>query len=134
MSDEQIQAVGAAETSEELGRIRDILFGAQAREYQLRFEQIRRDLERLQAELNRLREQLAEQDADQGKRLQALGRELRDADEALRTELREAAARLADEKVDRTALGDLLSQVGASLKKPGAADGLLKALAATARE
>lgn len=134
MSDDRVQAVPGPETAEELGRIRDILFGANVRDFQQRFEQNRRDLERLQAEINHLREQLAEQDAGQVKKLQALSRELRDADEALRVELRETADRLTDEKTDRAHLGELLIELGTTLKKGGSAESLLKALAVTAKE
>jgi hypothetical protein len=134
MSDEQAQVPPGSETVEEVGRIRDILFGQQMRDYQQRFDALRRDLERQQGELNRLREQLAEQDADQGKKLGSLRQEARDADEALRSELRETASLLSDQKADRTVLAEFFLQLGAVLKGGGPADGLLKSLGGPAKD
>jgi chromosome segregation ATPase len=128
MSDDQAQVPAASETVEEVGRIRDILFGQQMRDYQQRFDALRRDLERQQGDLNRLREQLTEQDADQGKKLGSLRQEARDADEALRSELRETAALLSDQKADRAVLAEFFLQIGAILKSGGPTDGLLKSL------
>jgi hypothetical protein len=134
MSDDQAQVSPAAETAEEVGRIRDILFGQQMRDYQQRFDALRRDLERQQGDLNRLRQQLADQDADQGKKLGTLREETRDADEALRSELRETAALLSDQKTDRFALAELFIQLGASLKNGSSIDGLLKSLGGSAKD
>ena len=134
MSDDKAPAVPGPETAEEVGRIRDILFGHQMRDYQQRFDALRRDLERLQGELDRLRQQLADQDADQGKKLGSLRQEARDADEALRSELRETAALLSDQKADRAALAEWFMQVGASLKGGSSIDGLLKSLGGTAKD
>jgi hypothetical protein len=128
MSDDNAQMISGPETAEELGRIRDILFGHQMRDYQQRFDAVRRDLERLQGELDRLRQQLGEQDAEQAKKLSLLRQETRDADEALRGELRETAGRLFDQKTDRAVLAELLIQVGKDLKNGGSLDGALKAL------
>jgi chromosome segregation ATPase len=134
MSDDRTQITPGTETAEELGRIRDILFGHQMRDYQQRFEAMRRDLERLQGELDRLRQQLAEQDAEQEKKLGSLRQEARDADEALRSELRETAARLTDQKTDRAVLAEWFIQVGANLKGGGSIDGVLKSLGGTAKD
>jgi len=134
MSDDKTQVPPGTEAAEEVGRIRDILFGQQMRDYQQRFDALRRDLERAQGELNRLREQLAEQDADQEKKLASLRQEARDADDALRSELRETAAQLSDEKADRTVLADFFLQIGAILKKGGSFDGLLKSLGSTVED
>jgi len=128
MSDDNAQVTQGTETAEEVGRIRDILFGHQMRDYQQRFDALRRDLERLQGELDRLRQQLADQDADQGKKLGSLRQEARDADEALRGELRETAAQLSDQKTDRAVLAELLIQLGADLKGGRSFDGILKSL------
>jgi hypothetical protein len=128
MSDEKAQVPPGTETVEEVGRIRDILFGQQMRDYQQRFDALRRDLERQQGELNRLRELLDEQDADQGKKLGLLRQEARDADEALRSELRETAAMLSDQKADRGVLAEFFLQIGAVLKNGGSTEGLLKSL------
>jgi uncharacterized membrane-anchored protein YhcB (DUF1043 family) len=129
VSDDQVQMAAGTETAEELGRIRDILFGHQMRETQQRFDAVRRDLERLQGELDRLRQQLADQDAEQARKLGTLRQETRDADDALRSELRETAALLAEQKTDRAVLAELLIQVGKDLKSGGSLDGALKSLA-----
>jgi hypothetical protein len=128
MSEETAAITAGPETAEELGRIRDILFGHQMRDFQQRFDAVRRDLERLQGELDRLRQQLADQDIEQGKKLGTLRQEARDADEALRSELRETAALLSDQKTDRAVLAELLIQVGKDLKSGGSFDSALKAL------
>lgn len=128
MSEEMAAITAGPETAEELGRIRDILFGHQMRDFQQRFDAVRRDLERLQGELDRLRQQLADQDIEQGKKLGTLRQEARDADEALRSELRETAALLSDQKTDRAVLAELLIQVGKDLKSGGSFDSALKAL------
>jgi predicted nucleic acid-binding Zn-ribbon protein len=134
MSDDNAQVTQGTETAEEVGRIRDILFGHQMRDYQQRFDALRRDLERLQGELDRFRQQLADQDADQGKKLGSLRQEARDADEALRGELRETAAQLSDQKTDRAVLAELLIQLGADLKGGRSFDGILKSLGGTAKD
>jgi chromosome segregation ATPase len=128
MSEETAAITAGPETAEELGRIRDILFGHQMRDFQQRFDAVRRDLERLQGELDRIRQQLADQDIEQGKKLGTLRQEARDADEALRSELRETAALLSDQKTDRAVLAELLIQVGKDLKSGGSFDSALKAL------
>lgn len=134
MSDDKAQVIPGTETAEEVGRIRDIIFGNQMRDYQQRFDALRRDLERLQGELDRLRQQLADQDADQGKKLGSLRQETRDADEALRSELRETAAQLSDQKTDRAVLAELFIQLGANLKGGASIDGMLKSLGGTAKD
>jgi hypothetical protein len=104
------------------------------RDYRRRFDARRRDPERRQGELNRLREKLAEHDADQGKKLGSLRQEVRDAGEALRSELRETASLLTDRKADRTVPAEFFLRLGAVLKGGGPADGLLKSLAGPAKE
>ncbi len=60
MSDEQANAISQLEPEQEVDRIRDIIFGHQMRDYDQRFQIVRRDLERLQQEMDRLAERLAE--------------------------------------------------------------------------
>jgi predicted nuclease with TOPRIM domain len=107
------------EKPQEVDRIRDIIFGSQMRTYEGTFEAIQRDLERLSHEIERLNDKTDEQDRNQSKKLQALERELRKADDSLRSELRENVFKLTDEKVDRQALGDLLIELGSQLKSAG---------------
>jgi sirohydrochlorin ferrochelatase len=129
MSDEQVNAISQVEAPQEVDRIRDIIFGHQMRDYDQRFQIVRRDLERLQQELDRLAERLAEQDSSQAKRLQELRQEMRRADDDLRDELRQAAQTLTDDKVDRVALGELFIELGTHLKSGGFLVDLLKDLA-----
>jgi len=128
MTDRQAKANSQAETVEEVDRIRDIIFGHQMRDYEQRFQIVQRDLERLQQEIDRLTEQLADQDSSQSKKLQDLRREMRGADDGLRDELRETAQRLTVEKVDRVALGELFIELGTHLKTGGSLAELLKSL------
>jgi hypothetical protein len=104
------------EKPQEVDRIRDIIFGSQMRTYEGNFQTIKRDIERLMHEIDRLNEKTDEQDRLHSQKLQAFERELRKADDNLRTELRETAFKLTDEKVDRQFLGDLLIELGSQLK------------------
>jgi paraquat-inducible protein B len=99
-----------------INRIRDIVFGPQMRDYEQRFQQVKHDLVRVQQEVERLTEKLIDQDADHLKKMQAMHQDMRRGEENLRGELREAAQRLTDEKVDRTILGELLIELGNNLK------------------
>lgn len=118
--------MAAEEKPQEVDRIRDIIFGSQMRTYEGNFQAIQRDVERLQQELDRLNEALAEHERLSGQKLQALEREMRKADDGLRAELRETANRLSDEKVDRQMLGDLLIELGSQLKSAHTFSGLLE--------
>ena len=128
MSDEQANAMPQAESAQEVDRIRDIIFGSQMRDYSQQFQAVQRDLERLQQEVDRLTEQLAEQDRGQGKKLQNLRREMRRADDGLRDELRQTAQKLTSDKVDRVALGELFIELGTHLKTGASLADLLKDL------
>ncbi|MFN8499934.1 MAG: hypothetical protein U0641_18930 [Anaerolineae bacterium] len=124
---EQISAA-ATPSPKEVDRIRDIIFGGQMREYAQRFHSIERDLERLQSTLDNLNEQLADQGRDGDKKLQTLRKEVRQADDDLRGELRHTAERLTDEKVDRQALGELFIEMGNQLKAGGSLADMFKNL------
>lgn len=117
-----------ASPPQEVDRIRDMIFGPQMRTYEQRFDTIRRDLERLQQELDRLTEQAADQRRDHDKNLQALRREARQADDDVRSELRATTERLTDDKVDRLALGELFIELGNQLKTGGSLADMLKTL------
>jgi predicted RNase H-like nuclease (RuvC/YqgF family) len=123
MSDQQMPG-----TSQELDRIRDIIFGSQMRDYQQQFQALQRDVKRLQDQLDRLSGQLAEQDSNQGKKNQALRSELRQADEELRSELRESTHRLASDKVERADLGRLFVELGSQLSEGRSASEILQSL------
>ena len=128
MTDKQAKATSQVESAQEVGRIRDIIFGAQMRDYDHRFQTVQRDLERLQQEIDRLAEQLADQDSVQSKKLQDLRRETRKADDDLREELRQTAQELTTDKVDRMTLSELFIELGTHLKTGGSMADLLKGL------
>lgn len=128
MPDEQPRSV-AAESPKEVDRLRDLIFGGQMREYAQRFTTLQRDIERLQSELDRISEEMADQARDYEKKLQALRRDARQADDDLRAELRETTDKLQDDKVDRLALGELFIEVGNQLKAGGSISHVLRNLA-----
>jgi predicted nucleic acid-binding Zn-ribbon protein len=124
MSDEQLET-----SSQDVERIRDIIFGNQMRDYHQRFEAFQRDLAQLQQQLDRLSEQLAEQDSHHSKKVQSLRQEMRQADDALRSELRETARKLTADKVEKTELGHLFLEIGTHLTEGRSVSDLLKGLA-----
>jgi septal ring factor EnvC (AmiA/AmiB activator) len=128
MTDEKTRGTEQAAPIQEVDRIRDIIFGPQMRDYQERFQQVTRDLERVQQELDRLSQQLADQDSNQSKKLQALRRETREADDNLRAELRRSAEQLANDKVSRDSLGELFVELGTRLQSGGSLTGLLEGI------
>jgi very-short-patch-repair endonuclease len=76
-----------------------------------------------------LSEQLAEQDSHQSKKAQSLRQEMRQADDALRDELRETARKLTADKVEKTELGHLFLEIGTRLTEGRSVGDLLKGLA-----
>lgn len=131
MTDEQPPDAAQQEPPQELDRIRDIIFGTQMRDYQQQFQVIQRDLARLQKEIDRLTEELAEQDSSQSKKLQALRRETGKGDDELRSELRQTAQELTNDKVDRETLGELLIELGTRLKTSSSLSDLLRTVVET---
>jgi uncharacterized membrane-anchored protein YhcB (DUF1043 family) len=127
VSDDQVQN-SQLDGSQEVERIRDIIFGPQMRDYTQKFQNVQRDLDRLQQELDDLSEQLVDQGSETGKKLQALRREMRKADDGLRDELRQTAEQLAGDKVDREVLGELFIELGNHLKTGGSLADLLKSV------
>ncbi|RLC60205.1 MAG: hypothetical protein DRI80_11260 [Chloroflexota bacterium] len=128
MANKQTEAppqVESARGVEEIERIRDIIFGAQMRDYERRFQITQRDLDRLQQEIDRLAERLVAQEREQSKKLQDLRQEMRKAHDGLRDELRQTAQKLTDDKVDRQALGEMLIQIGTYLETGAPPTGLL---------
>ena len=119
------QAASSTGAAQEVERIRDIIFGSQMRDYEKRFQTVQRDWTRLQQELDRLSDQMSEQDQEQSKKLQALRGEMRQADDDLRDELRQAVDQLMTDKMDRVALGDLFVELGQRLKTGGSLSDLL---------
>jgi hypothetical protein len=125
---EENQGSASLGAMQDVGRIREIIFGSQMRDYEQRFRLLQRDLERLQNELEALREQVSAQSKEHDKKLQALRDDMRQSDDDLRAEQREAADRLTMEKVDRSTLGDLMVEVGNRLKEDSALGSLLETL------
>lgn len=119
------QATSSTGAAQEVERIRDIIFGSQMRDYEKRFQTVQRDWTRLQQELDRLSDQMSEQDQEQSKKLQALRGEMRQADDDLRDELRQAVDQLMTDKMDRVALGDMFVELGQRLKTGGSLSDLL---------
>ena len=119
------QAISSDGAAQEVDRIRDIIFGAQMRDYEQRFQVAQRDLSRLQQELDRLADQMSEQDREQSKKLQSLRGEMRQSDDDLRDELRQAVDQLMADKMDRVALGDMFIEMGQRLKTGGSLSDLL---------
>ncbi len=118
----------AGSPPQEADRIRDIIFGPQIREYEQRFQSLQHDVERLQQEIDRLRDDLTEQDSEQNKRMQTMRRDLRQGDDDLRAELRQTSQALSFEKVDRFALGELFVNLGTHLKTGGSLADILTGL------
>lgn len=114
---------------QEVERIRDIIFGPQMRDYDHRFRTVQDDLDRLHRALERLGNVQTEQEESFGKKLQAARAELRQDDDALRAELRQAVEKLTVDKVDRVNLGDWLIELGTRLKQGSGDEGLLAGLA-----
>jgi len=134
MSNEPVQAPTLEKTTEEVARIRDIIFGTQMRDYEQRFQALQRDVQRLQKALDALTEQLSDQDSSQEKKLQALRREVRKADDELRDELRGTAQKLLNSKVERVDLGQMLIELGTQLRSGSSLDETLHGLAGTGEE
>jgi hypothetical protein len=129
MTEEKIQAALEMESSPALDRIRDILFGMQMRDVEQSFKTLQQDFGRVQQEIDRLADQLAEQESAQSKKLQALRRQNRGADEELRSEMRQAVQKLATDKVERADLGRLFLEIGSHLTEGGSIGELLMNLA-----
>jgi TolA-binding protein len=125
---EENQGGSSLGSMQDVGRIREIIFGSQMRDYEQRFRLLQRDLESLKDELEAQREQASKQDKDQSKKLQKLRDDTRQSDDDLRAEMREAVDRLTMDKVDRSTLGDLLIEMGNRLKADSALGSMLETL------
>jgi hypothetical protein len=125
---EENQGGSSLGAMQDVGRIREIIFGSQMRDYEQRFRLLQQDLEGLQGELEALREQTSTQDKELDKKLQKLRDDMRRSDDGLRAEMREAVDRLTMDKVDRSTLGDLLIELGNRLKQDSALGSLLETL------
>ena len=82
----QVLAGSVTESTEKVERIREILFGAQLREYGQKFDLLQRELARLQQEVGRLNEQVREQD-------KTLRKQMREESDRLVAQLQDQDAR-----------------------------------------
>lgn len=118
----------AAGPASEVERIRDIIFGAQMREYERRFKELERRLELLERQGGQLSDRLDQLHQGQIEADQKLRRELRSAVEEWQAQLRAAVNDLEEDKVGRQDLGDLLVELGTRLKSRESLTDLLAAL------
>ena len=81
-------------------RIRDIIFGTQMRDYEQQFRTIQRDLDRLQGEVDRLNERLAEEASSRGKDIRDLRQEMRALGGEMRQEMRAQRAEMRQEMLE----------------------------------
>lgn len=70
----------------EVDRLRDILFGAQMEEYDRRFTDMRREIDRMSADLTEARERLAELEKSSARRIEMLELDVRKLTDDLRRE------------------------------------------------
>ena len=117
-----------AATPQDLERVREILFGGVIRDHDARFATLQRDLERLQKSLDKTNQELTNRDRAQSQKLEEARQDLQTTAEELRAELRAAADRLSDEKVDREQLGNLFVEIGNQIKGSGALGSVLEGL------
>jgi chromosome segregation ATPase len=131
----EISSSGAASV-EKVERIRELLFGAQIREYTRRFDAFDRSLtqvqQQLQQQIQRIGEQLQTHQEQMAQQLQQMAQKQAEqaaaTDQQLRTtqatvlaELRDASSQLDQAKVDRAALGTLFAELGTTLQAATAA-------------
>ena len=128
MAKEEAQKDAMIQPQQDVNRIREIIFGAQMRAYEQRFQAQQRDLERLQQQLDQLAEKAEERDTAQGNKTRELHNEMRQANDALREELRAITQALTNDKVDRVALAEMFVQLASHLKDGGSLGELLQGL------
>lgn len=128
MTKEEGQREAVIQPQQDVNRIREIIFGAQMRAYEQRFQSQQRDLERLQQQLDQLAEQVEQRDSTQANKTRDLRNEMRQANDTLREELRAIADALTNDKVDRVALAEIFVQLASHLKDGGSLGELLQGL------
>ena len=109
-------AASPAESEKEVGRIRDIIFGDQMKDYDHRFVAFQSDLDSLHEELDGVRKQLADENARLTKRMQTQRDELRTAIDDARAELRRSAEHHSSVHLERERLAELLDRVSVELR------------------
>lgn len=71
----------------EVDRLRQVIFGAQMEEYERRFTDVRREMERILADLRVVQDSVSEFEKNQTKRIEALERDMRRSNDELRREI-----------------------------------------------
>jgi chromosome segregation ATPase len=71
----------------EVDRLRQVIFGAQMEEYERRFLDLRRDMDRILTDLRLVQDSVSEFEKTQTKRIEALERDMRRANDEIRREL-----------------------------------------------
>lgn len=112
---------------EELAKIREIILGPDLTQVHATLDQHANDLRALETALAELREQ-------NERKLDALKRDLRRAEETLRAELRGVADRLDDQKTDRQMLAAMLRELATRLETSSHVATLLEELSASAQD
>jgi acetyl-CoA carboxylase alpha subunit len=119
MSKQKAKAASQEEPAAAVDRLRDIIFGAQSREYEDQFQSLQRALKRLQQETDRLRQQQAHRESDETEKIQQLQQEVQRLHAELRAELRQINQQNKTEYLERPALAKLLIKLGTDLKEHG---------------
>jgi len=98
--------------SAEVDRLRQVIFGEQMEEYERRFVDFRRDMDRLLTDLRLMQDSVTEFEHNQTKRIDALERDMRRANDELRREIGRLNARetLVQQLTTRTQQQELLGK------------------------
>ncbi len=102
--------------TDEIARVRDILFGTHMREYERRFRNIEDELQRHKESLDELWERLNALEAKVEENHRQVLHELRKQVDQLYTRLQKRLDELDEEKVAEDTLGDILIELGSRLK------------------
>ncbi len=102
--------------SDEIARVRDILFGSNMREYERRFRNIEEELDRHKESLDALWQRLDALEAKVEQNQRQVLQEIRKQVEQLYTRLQKRIDQLEQDTVAEVTLGDLLIELGSRLK------------------
>ena len=96
----------------EVDRLRQVIFGAQMEEYERRFSDLRRDMDRILSDLRLVQDSVSEFEKTQTKRIEGLERDMRRANDEIRRELDRLSAREAtvQQLLTRTQQQELFSR------------------------
>lgn len=96
----------------EVDRLRQVIFGAQMEEYERRFSDLRRDMDRILTDLRLVQDSVSEFEKTQTKRIEGLERDMRRANDEIRRELDRLSTREAmiQQLLTRTQQQELFSR------------------------